>query len=73
MFLSGTSVAPEVLPGWVRALMHLSPLKYYLDLGNGIFFKGNSLISMWKLVAGLFVIGVSAFTFGAARFRKVFQ
>lgn len=73
MFLSGTSVAPEVLPGWVRALMHLSPLKYYLDLGNGIFFKGNSLISMWKLVAGLLVIGISAFAFGAARFRKVFQ
>ena len=73
MFLSGTSVAPEVLPGWVRALMHLSPLKYYLDLSNGIFFKGNSLVSMWKLVVGLMVIGASAFSFGAARFRKVFQ
>lgn len=73
MFLSGSTVAPEVLPGWVKALMHLSPLKYYLDLGNGIFFKGNSLISMWKLVAGLFVVGASAFAFGAARFRKVFQ
>lgn len=73
MFLSGSTVAPEVLPGWVKALMHLSPLKYYLDLGNGIFFKGNSLLSMWKLVAGLFIIGISAFSFGAARFRKVFQ
>jgi len=73
MFLSGSTVAPEVLPFWVRAIMHLSPLKYYLDISNGIFFKGNSLLSMWKLVLSLLAIGIAAFSFGAARFRKAFQ
>jgi ABC-2 type transport system permease protein len=73
MFLSGAFVSPEVLPAWVRALMHLSPLKYYMDITNGIFFKGNSLGSMWKLVAGLAAIGAGAFSLGAHRFRRAFQ
>ncbi|MGB2705354.1 MAG: ABC transporter permease [Candidatus Omnitrophota bacterium] len=73
MFLSGAWVAMEVMPKWVQFLVHLSPLKYYLDLTNGIFFKGTSLLAMWKWVASLLAIGVAAFTAGAFRFRRVFQ
>ena len=72
LFLSGSTVAPEVLPGWIQVLMHFSPLKYYLDLSNGIFFKGNSLLSMWKSALALLLLGSTVVTFGAIRFRKAF-
>lgn len=73
MFLSGAFVAPEVLPGWVKVLMHLSPMKYYIDLSNGIFFKGNSIFLMWRGVLALLTLGITIFVIGAFRFRRVFQ
>ncbi|NQT23011.1 MAG: ABC transporter permease [Candidatus Omnitrophica bacterium] len=73
MFLSGAWVAMEVMPKWVQFLVHLSPLKYYLDLTNGIFFKGTSLFAMWRWVVSLIAIGAVVFTAGAIRFRRVFQ
>lgn len=73
MFLSGAWVAMEVMPKWVQFLVHLSPLKYYLDLTNGIFFKGTPLLAMWRWVLSLLAIGAAAFAAGAFRFRRVFQ
>ncbi|MBI4352965.1 MAG: ABC transporter permease [Candidatus Omnitrophica bacterium] len=73
MFLSGAWVPPEAMPGWMRFLVMFSPLKYYLDLGNGIFLKGNSIFLMWKDLLFLTSLGIGAFLLGASRFRKVFQ
>jgi len=72
MFLSGAWVAIEVMPGWVKILVHLSPLKYYLDLANGIFFKGTPLLAMWKWVLSLFALGLTLFMAGTYRFRRMF-
>jgi len=70
MFLSGKidGVAP-----WMQMLMKISPLKYYMDFGYGIFLKGNSLFLMWKEALILFVFGAVIFSAGAYRFRKVFR
>ncbi len=73
MFLSGAWVPLESMPGWMRFMVHFSPLKYYLDLGNGIFLKGNSLGFMWRELLCLSGLGVAAFCVGVLRFRKVFR
>ncbi len=73
MFLSGAWVPAEAMPKWMGILVQFSPLKYYLDLGNGIFLKGNSLLLMWKEVALLSALGTTMFLIGALRFRKVFR
>lgn len=73
MFLSGAFVPIEVIPGWMRALVHISPLKYFIDMGVGIFMKGNSLFLMWRELLALIAIGLVSFGIGALRFRKVFR
>ncbi|MFC1576223.1 ABC transporter permease [Candidatus Omnitrophota bacterium] len=73
MFLSGAWVPPESMPVWMRVLVKFSPLKYYIDLGNGIFMKGNSIIIMWREVVALTGLGTAIFLVGAFRFRKVFR
>ncbi len=70
MFLSGAWVPPEAMPKWMQALVMVSPLKYYLELGNGIFLKGNSLFLMWKEFFALITIGSATFLIGSLRFRK---
>jgi ABC-2 type transport system permease protein len=72
MFLSGTWVPPEAMPVWMRFFVNLSPLKYYLDLGFGIFLKGNNLLFMWKEFVSLLVLGIIIFWIGAQRFKKMF-
>jgi len=72
MFLSGAWVPPEAMPDWMQGLILLSPLKYYLDVGTGIFLKGNSLLFMWKDFLYLSVLGIAIFWLGAVRFRKMF-
>lgn len=73
MFLSGAWVPIESMPVWMRGLVMFSPLKYYLDLGNGIFLKGNSLMLMWKETLLLLGLGISAFIFGSFRFSRAFR
>ena len=73
MFLSGAWIPLESMPGWMRFIVYFSPLKYYLDLVNGIFLKGNTLLLMWKEVVSLIVLGSTVFFLGAIRFRKIFQ
>lgn len=73
MFLSGAFVPIESMPVWMRILVRFSPLKYYIDLGNAIFLKGNSIFLMWKEVISLFVLGAVTFFLGAFRFRKAFR
>jgi len=72
LFLSGSWVPPEAMPRWLGLLVQLSPLKYYLDLGLGIFLKGNSLAFMWKDFASLIGLGLVIFWIGVVRFRKMF-
>ena len=73
MFLSGAWVPLESMPPWMQYLIRFSPLKYYLDIGYGVFFKGTSLLMMWKEMLALFGLGVASFLIGAIRFRKVYQ
>lgn len=73
MFLSGAFVPIESMPGWMQFLVHFSPLKYYIDLGLGIFTKGNSIFIMWREIAALVILGAASFTVGAVRFRRAFQ
>jgi ABC-2 type transport system permease protein len=72
LFLSGSWVPPEAMPAALQYLMKLSPLYYYLELGMGIFLKGNSIIFMWKQFLSLLGLGIVIFWLGAIRFRKMF-
>ena len=73
LFLSGAYVPLEAMPEWMRWIVRVMPLKYYIDLGSGILLKENSLFSMWREMGMLLLLGIAAFTIGAIRFRKAYQ
>jgi len=72
LLLSGTWTPPEMMPEWVRYLMLLSPLHYFVDISYGILFKGNGIDILWKLVLAMAALGGSLFGFGMWRFRRQF-
>ncbi len=72
VFLSGAWTPPEALVWWVRLLMKLSPLHYFLDVGLGILLKGGGLMVLWEPILGTTIIGGVVFVFGLWRFRRQF-
>jgi len=73
VFLSGAWTPPEALIWWIRLLMKLSPLHYFLDVGLGILLKGGGLMALWEPILGMTIIGGVVFTFGLWRFRRQFD
>jgi ABC-2 type transport system permease protein len=71
--LSGTWTPPEAMPEWLRYLMLLSPLHYFVEISYGIQLKGAGLAILWPSVLSMVVLGGSLFGFGMWRFRKQFQ
>ena len=73
MLLSGLVTPMEALPPWIRHLMMLSPLRYFVDIANGILLKGSDLSDLWKPVLEMVVLGGGLFGFGMWRFRRQFD
>lgn len=72
VLLSGITTPFETMPEWVRALMALSPLRYYVDITFGILLKGAGMDILWKPVLAMTLLGGTLFGFGMWRFRRQF-
>jgi ABC-2 type transport system permease protein len=72
LMLSGITAPMEAMPVWVRYLMALSPLRYFIDIANGILLKGVGLNILWDSVLAMAVLGAVLFGFGLWRFRRQF-
>lgn len=73
LMLSGIAAPMEAMPTWVRYLMALSPLRYYVDIAYGILLKGAGLNILWDSVLAMAALGAALFGFGLWRFRSQFQ
>ncbi|MCC2643628.1 MAG: yhhJ [Nitrospira sp.] len=73
LMLSGITAPMEAMPASVRAVMALSPLRYFIDIANGILLKGTGLNILWDSVLAMAALGASLFGFGLWRFRRQFQ
>jgi ABC-2 type transport system permease protein len=73
LMLSGIAAPMEAMPTWVRYLMALSPLRYYVDIAYGILLKGAGLNILWDSVLAMAALGAALFGFGLWRFRRQFQ
>lgn len=72
LFLSGAWTPPEAMPSWMRAVMYVSPLHYYIDTGFGIMLKGAGIRALWDEILGMALLGSIIFGMGMWRFRKQF-
>ena len=73
LMLSGITAPMEAMPVWVRHLMALSPLRYYIEIAYGILLKGAGLNILWDSVLAMAALGAALFGFGMWRFRRQFQ
>lgn len=72
VFLSGAWSPPEAMPPWLRVVMNLSPLRYYLDIAFGILLKGAGPAALWRPIAALIALGGATLGLGIWRFRRQF-
>jgi ABC-2 type transport system permease protein len=73
LLLSGLVAPMEALPPWTRHLMMLSPLRYFIEIANGILLKGSNLSVLWDSVLAMVVLGSGLFAFGVWQFRRQFE
>lgn len=73
LFLSGARNPVETMEPWMRYLSLISPMRYYIDFGYQVLFKGNGLAYVWPDLLGIAVIGALMFGFAVVRFRRFFH
>lgn len=71
LFLSGATTPPESMAPWMRYATLISPMRYYIDFGYQVLFKGNGLAYVWHDILGIVVLGSLMFGFAAWRFRRL--
>ena len=70
VFLAGFFFPIEAMPGWLRAITYLVPLRYMLVVIRGIMLKGVGVRILAQEVVALFVFGVAITLLAANRFSK---
>ena len=70
IMLSGLWVQLESMPTWLRQVMDLTPLRYFIDIAYGILLRGVGLNIIWDSVLMMTAIGVVLFSTALWRFRR---
>lgn len=70
VLLSGFVFPIANMPGPVRLLTAVNPLKYFLIIIRGVFLKGSGIDILWPQMAALLAIGASIVLLSAALFRR---
>ena len=73
MFLSGAFTPPESMSPWMRYASLVSPMRYFMDFGYQVLFKGNGLIYVWHDVLGIIVLGSIVFCLSMWRFGRLYK
>ena len=72
IMLSGMWVQLESMPMWLRHIMDLTPLRYFIDIAYGILLRGVDLGVIWDSVLKMTAIGAVLFGTALWRFRRQF-
>jgi ABC-2 type transport system permease protein len=68
--ISGTMVPIESMPWPIQLLSYVSPVRYHLEIGLGIFLKGVGLQVLWPQALAMGSLGLGIFALGLWRFRQ---
>lgn len=67
--LSGGLTPRESMPDLVRYIMLAAPTTHFVEIGQGILYRGAGIEELWQSFLSLFVIGAVLFTLSLMRFR----
>lgn len=70
LFLSGTITPIESMPPPLQWVSRLSPLRYYMEILQGVFLKGSGWRELWPQAVALLAIGSALFALASATFRR---
>ncbi len=70
LVISGVVVPLESMPRPIQLLSLLSPLRYYLEIGLGIFLKGVGIEVLWPQALAMGSLGLVIFLLGLQQFRR---
>ena len=73
ILLSGLWVQLEAMPSWLRQMMNLTPLRYFIDIAYGILLRGVDLEIILDSVIKMSAIGGVLFALALLRFRRQFR
>ena len=70
LFLSGLFTPVQSMPGWVRVLAELNPIKHFVVVVRGVLMKGATLAEVAPALGALAAFGAVALALALARYRK---
>lgn len=73
ILLSGIWSPPESMPTWLRSMMWVSPMSYYIEVGYGILLKGAGINILWNSILELTLLGTAIFMLGIWHFKRQFR
>jgi ABC-2 type transport system permease protein len=70
VLLSGVMSPIAAMPGWLRAVTYLNPVRHYAELMRSSLLRGAGLADLVVPLTSLAVLGSTIFVLSALRFRK---
>jgi ABC-2 type transport system permease protein len=72
IFLSGAWTPIYAMHPVFQKLSLFSPLRYYIEGAESIFFRGTSFIDLWPYFSGVFLLGIILYWYGFRKIGKLF-
>lgn len=73
LMLSGAWTPPESMYPIMQYLSLISPMRYFIDFGYSVLFKGGGFEYVWQDILGIIIIGLVLFFISLYRFRSNFH
>ncbi len=73
MFLSGAFTPPESMSPWMSYASLISPMRYFMDFGYQVLFKGNGFAYVWHDILGIVALGSAMFGLSMWGFRRLYS
>ena len=72
IFLSGAWTPIYSMPPFLQKLSLISPLRYYIEGSESIFFRGTGWEDLWSYFVGVTILGIITFWYGYKKIGKLF-
>ena len=70
LFLSGAFTPPESMAPWMQYASLVSPMRYFMDFGYQVLFKGNGIAYVWHDILGIVALGLAMFALSVWGFLR---
>lgn len=70
VLLSGLMTPILAMPGWLRTLTYVNPIRYYAEIMRGVLLRGATAADLWLQLTALLAIGLAILAAATLRFHR---